>query len=1002
MNTGAVDPLGAIADIASGTAPGCTSTARSGCGRRRARTRRPLARRRRARGLVGDATATSGSTSPTTAASRSSRTARRTAAAHGHRRELPRSRPRTPRCAIPSTGTRSSRAARAACRSTPALRQLGRSGVAELVDRLCACSERFAERLASVPGIEVLAQGLNQTLLGFDPVHDVDEVRRGARPDGTCLMTATTWRGRRCLRISCCNWKTTTPTWTGRWPRCGRRRLYGVNFTVMHVAVAHHVVAALQAQRAAVARARVAAGVDELVPADRPRRARSPSGCRCGSRRPRARRSGRAQVPALRRLVLAGGEERDQVEQREGAATTRSQARLADARGPRASRARPRRRARTARPRGARRPRRRRAPCAAACSATAGGHLVVALVDVGDEQHRLGRQRLQQLRGASGASSGTGTVRAGRPACSASMTSRSQPPRRSACLSPPRACARRARGGARPARGRRRSARSRSCRCRARGSTLPSGWMTFVVAVGADDVDDARRSRGCSPGTGCPGPRPCGAAHEAGDVVEVDRVPDDLRGADVSATLLQALVDDRHDRDVRLDRRERVVRRLGARLGQRVEQRGLARVGHPDDADLHGAPRWDDAVAFAVRPVPHVTYGVSSDAEPGPAPATRRRTAPVVRSVRATQARTFFLGRFVVRGDCDPAATGRAERFAPFAFSRARSPRVLVVLGAHVDDLGEVEPHGPVLVLDLVPAAAGRARPSAPWRPSRSAAARAPRRPGSRGSRRALVLGVLRHVSGASAGSTISVSTPPVLGGWQNATREPRMPVRGVSSISRTPAAAQALERRRRCRPPGRRRGACPAPRLARNLPTGVSAPSGCEQLDVVLADVEQHGLDALLLDDLAVHERPSRRRPRRARARRRWPRRRRRCGRCGRTCRAAVYDGGRRRGIARRDDAQARQARPAVDARHALHDAVDLGALERPRSRAARAANSSSLARWEVIRSLACAVRLEGQLLLLLVADAAREVRELAGSIDARLRRVRRCPWRSRGPSRG
>ena len=39
----------------------------------------------------------------------------------------------------------------------------------------------------------------------------------------------------------------------------------------------------------------------------------------------------------------------------------------------------------------------------------------------------------------------------------------------------------------------------------------------------------------------------------------------------------------------RLDRRERVVRRLGAALGQRVEERGLARVGHADDPDLHYA-----------------------------------------------------------------------------------------------------------------------------------------------------------------------------------------------------------------------------------------------------------------------------------------------------------------------------------------------------------------------------------------------------------------------------
>ena len=51
-----------------------------------------------------------------------------------------------------------------------------------------------------------------------------------------------------------------------------------------HVAVAHHVVAALQAQRAALARAGVAAGVDAAPASRSPRRARSPSGCRSGSR----------------------------------------------------------------------------------------------------------------------------------------------------------------------------------------------------------------------------------------------------------------------------------------------------------------------------------------------------------------------------------------------------------------------------------------------------------------------------------------------------------------------------------------------------------------------------------------------------------------------------------------------------------------------------------------------------------------------------------------------
>ena len=91
-----------------------------------------------------------------------------------------------------------------------ALRSLGRSGVAELVDRLCACADRFAARLDAQPGLEVLAHGLNQVLVrprGEGGVTDrlVARIQR----DGTCWTSATTWRGDRCMRISVCSWRTT-------------------------------------------------------------------------------------------------------------------------------------------------------------------------------------------------------------------------------------------------------------------------------------------------------------------------------------------------------------------------------------------------------------------------------------------------------------------------------------------------------------------------------------------------------------------------------------------------------------------------------------------------------------------------------------------------------------------------------------------------------------------------------------------------------------------------
>jgi glutamate/tyrosine decarboxylase-like PLP-dependent enzyme len=87
-----------------------------------------------------------------------------------------------------------------------ALRSLGRSGVAELVDRLCACAERFAERLGEEDGIEVVAQGLNQVLVRAE---DTDALVTELQREGTCWMSATTWRGMRCMRISVSNWQTT-------------------------------------------------------------------------------------------------------------------------------------------------------------------------------------------------------------------------------------------------------------------------------------------------------------------------------------------------------------------------------------------------------------------------------------------------------------------------------------------------------------------------------------------------------------------------------------------------------------------------------------------------------------------------------------------------------------------------------------------------------------------------------------------------------------------------
>jgi glutamate/tyrosine decarboxylase-like PLP-dependent enzyme len=88
------------------------------------------------------------------------------------------------------------------------LRALGREGVAELVDRLCACAERFAERLPEV-GFELLAHGLNQVLVALPSDAQTDAALAAIQAEGTCWPSATTWRGRRCIRVSVCSHLTT-------------------------------------------------------------------------------------------------------------------------------------------------------------------------------------------------------------------------------------------------------------------------------------------------------------------------------------------------------------------------------------------------------------------------------------------------------------------------------------------------------------------------------------------------------------------------------------------------------------------------------------------------------------------------------------------------------------------------------------------------------------------------------------------------------------------------
>jgi glutamate/tyrosine decarboxylase-like PLP-dependent enzyme len=91
-----------------------------------------------------------------------------------------------------------------------ALRELGRSGLAELVDRCCALAERFAEQLAALDGVEIGNEVvLNQALASFGPDERTDRLIEAVQRDGTFWAGGTTWHGRRYMRISVSNATTT-------------------------------------------------------------------------------------------------------------------------------------------------------------------------------------------------------------------------------------------------------------------------------------------------------------------------------------------------------------------------------------------------------------------------------------------------------------------------------------------------------------------------------------------------------------------------------------------------------------------------------------------------------------------------------------------------------------------------------------------------------------------------------------------------------------------------
>jgi len=100
-----------------------------------------------------------------------------------------------------------------------ALRQLGRNGVAALVERCSEHARSLVLRMGRLPGAEVVWEPvINQGLVRFldprtgasDQDHDLrtDQVIATILQTGEAFFGGTTWRGRRAMRVSVSNWQT--------------------------------------------------------------------------------------------------------------------------------------------------------------------------------------------------------------------------------------------------------------------------------------------------------------------------------------------------------------------------------------------------------------------------------------------------------------------------------------------------------------------------------------------------------------------------------------------------------------------------------------------------------------------------------------------------------------------------------------------------------------------------------------------------------------------------
>ncbi len=92
-----------------------------------------------------------------------------------------------------------------------ALRSLGRSGLADLIERNCQFATMFADGLRAAGATVLNDVVLNQVVVTFGDAETTRRVMTAIQQDGTCWCGPTIWRGQTAVRISVSSWATTEP-----------------------------------------------------------------------------------------------------------------------------------------------------------------------------------------------------------------------------------------------------------------------------------------------------------------------------------------------------------------------------------------------------------------------------------------------------------------------------------------------------------------------------------------------------------------------------------------------------------------------------------------------------------------------------------------------------------------------------------------------------------------------------------------------------------------------